>query len=126
MTPEEHDKPVRELIARLYLPPDVCPSDPKDIEALLESFAGKPLSEDQVERMLKKARGELPVGDREGEEPQWSEEALSEQERELVALHKNESGRLPPEIEEKLRRLREKAKAKAREKEEDHDDDLES
>ena len=120
-TPEEYDKPVRDLIARFYLPPDLCPSDPKYIEAMLDAAGGRPLGEDQVERMLKKARGELPVGEREEEEPEYSEEALSEEERELVALHRNEGNELPPEVEEKLRRLREKA-----EEEEDGDGELET
>jgi hypothetical protein len=120
MTPEEHDKPVRDLIARFYLPPDLCPSDPKDIEAMLDAAGGRPLGEDQIERMLKKARGELPVGEREEGEPEYSEEALSEEERELVALHRNEGNELPPEVEEKLRRLRERAK------EEEGDGELET
>jgi len=120
MTPEEHDKPVRDLVAKTYLPPDLCPAAPKDIEAMLDAVGGKPLDEDQVQRMLKKARGELPVGEHEEEEPEWSEESLSEEERELVALHRNEGAELPPEVEEKLRRLREKAKEK------DSDDELET
>lgn len=63
MTPEEHDKPVRELIAKVFLPLDLCPSNPKDIEAMLDAAGGTPLAEDQVARMLKKARGELQVGE---------------------------------------------------------------
>jgi hypothetical protein len=122
MTPEEHDKPVRDLIAKVFLPPDLCPSDPKDIEAMLDAAGARPLGEDQLERMLKKARRELPVGQREEEKPEWSEEALTEEERELVALHRNEGDQLPPEVEEKLRRLREKARAE----EVDGDDKLET
>jgi hypothetical protein len=122
MTPEEHDKPVRDLVAKVYLPPDLCPSDPKEIEAMLDAAGGRPLSEEQVQRMLKKAKGDLPVGEREGQEPEWSGEALTEEERELVALHRNEGAELPPEVEEKLRRLRESAKAE----EVDGDDELET
>lgn len=122
MTPEEHDKPVRNFIAKVYLPPDLCPSDPKDIEAALDAAGARPLGEDQVERMLKKARGELPVGEREEQVPEWSENALSEEERELVALHRNEGSELPPDLEEKLRRLRERARTE----EKDSDDELES
>jgi hypothetical protein len=111
MTPEEQDKPVRDLIAKVYLPPEFCPADPKDIEAMLDAAGGKPLGEDQVERMLKKAGGELPVGEHGEEEPEGSEDALSNEGAELVALHRNEGDGLPPEVEEKLRRLRERARA---------------
>jgi hypothetical protein len=126
MTPEEKDKPVRELIAKVYLPPDLCPSDPDAIEAMLDAAGGQLLTDEQVERMLKKARGELPVGERRDEDEQavWLEEGLTEQERELVALHRNDGGELPPEIKEKLRRLREKAKTEPDERE-DCDDELE-
>ncbi len=122
MNPKEHDKPAQELIAKVLLPPDLCPSDPAAIEAMLDVADGEPLEDEQVERMLKKAMGELPVGQREEEEPEWCEDALNEQERELVALHRNEGDELPPEIAEKLRRLREKAKAE----EEEDSDDMES
>src|SRR5438094_551953 len=121
MSHEEIDKPVKDLIARAFLPAELCPSD-KAIEAMLDKAQGRPLSDEQVERMLKKAKGELPVGERE-EEPDapWSEDALTAEQKELVFLCRNEGKELPPEIEEKLRRLREKARAEG---EEDGDDEL--
>jgi hypothetical protein len=122
MSREEIDKPVRDLVARAFLPPDLCPSDPKSIEAMLDKARGRPLSDEQVERMLRKAKGELPVGERE-EEPDapWSEDVLTAEQRELVFLCRNEGKELPPEIEEKLRRLREKARTDG---EENGDDEL--
>ncbi len=127
MTPdEEQDKHVRDLIKKVYLPPELSPSDPDKIEAMLDAAGGQHLTDEEVERMLKKARGEIPVGEpREKEEYSVSpEEGLTEQERELVALHRNEEGELSPEIKEKLRLLREKAKAESDEGE-DCDDELE-
>ncbi len=124
MTPEEHDKPVRDLVAKHFLPPDLCPSAPDAIEAMLDAAGGKPLGNEQLERMLKKARGELPVGERNEDDPDWSEEGVSEEEEGLLALHRNESGELPPDVEEKLRQLREQAKKKK--KEADGDDELET
>ena len=125
MSDEENNKPTRNLIAKIVLPPHLCPSDPKAIEAMLDKARGLPLSDDQVERMLKKAKGELPVGEREDEEETlWSEESLTEEQRELVFLCRNEGIELPPEIKEKLQRLRDKAKAEE-EGEEDSDDELE-
>ena len=120
MSHEEIDKPVRDLIAKVFLPPDLCPSDPKSIEAMLDEARGTQLSEEQIERMLKKAKGELPVGEREEEEYiQWSEDALTEEQQELVFLCRNEGTELPPDIKEKLRRLREKAKTMEEEESED-------
>ena len=126
MTPEEQDKPVRDLIAEVYLPPDLCPSTPEAIEAMLDAAAGPPLTDEQVERMLKKAKGELPVGERRDQEDEaiWPEQGLTEQGQELVALYRNSGGELPPEIKEKLRQLREKANDQPDEGE-DFDDELE-
>lgn len=123
MTPEEHDKPIQDLIAKHFLPPDLCPSTPDEIEKMLSASGGAPLEEDQIKRMLKKARGELPVGEREDDDPVWSEEEEHETEEELLALHRNEGKELPPDVAEKLRRLRELAKEQ---EEEDGDDDVEA
>jgi hypothetical protein len=125
MSHEENDKTIRDLIARVFLPPEECPADSASIEAMLDKAHGRPLSDEQVERMLKKAKGELPVGDREEEEEApWSEEQLTAEQREFVFLCRNEGTELPPEIEEKLRRLREKADAE--EQEDEGDDELDS
>jgi hypothetical protein len=113
MTTEGSDRPIRDLIAKHFLPPDLCPSDPEAIEAMLDAAGGKPIGQEQIQRMLKKAAGQLPVGEREDDFPEWSEEEEEcEEARELLALHRNEKGDLPPDIEEKLRKLREQAKKK--------------
>ncbi len=111
MTPADLDAQLRRLIAKALVPPDLCATDPHDIEAMLDAAKGEPLPESQVERILKKAKGELPVGEREEEQPVWSGEALTEEEEALVALHRKEGGELPAEIKEKLRRLRDLARA---------------
>lgn len=114
MKPDEHDRPIQDLIAKVFLSPDICSSDPVDIEAMLDAANGDPLDDEQVNRILKKAMGDLPIG-RHEEEPGWCEHVPSEQERELVALHRNEGDELPPDIAEKLQQLREKAKAEGEE-----------
>ena len=120
MSHEEIDKPVKDLVAGACLPADLCPSDPKAIEAMLDKARGRPLSDEQVERMLKKAKGELPVGEREGEpDVPWPEDALTAEQKELVYVCRNEGKELPPEIEAKLRRLREKAQAEGGEEGDD-------
>src|SRR6266511_4272658 len=122
MTHEDQDKPVRDLISRVYLSLDLYPSDPDAIEAMLDAVGGQALTGEQVERMLKKAKGELLIGEREIEEPFWSEEALTEDQRELVALHRNGGEELPPDVKEKLRKLRDAARSLP--KEQDDGDEL--
>jgi hypothetical protein len=110
MTSEDPDKRLRKLIAKAFMLPDLCASNAKEIEAMLDAAEAEPLSDEQLERILKKAKGELPVGEREIEEPVWSEDRLTDEEEALLALHRNEGGELSPEIQEKLRRIREKAR----------------
>ena len=112
MIPSDADKKLSELIAKAFAALDVCEEEPGKIQAILDSAKGNPFSDEQVKRMLKKAKGELPVAERTEEEPEdlWYESSLTEEEEALVALHQNEGAELPAEIKEKLRRLREKAR----------------
>jgi hypothetical protein len=117
MTPEEADKRLREKIERAFVPADLCTTDPAAVEALLDAAKAEPFPEDKVQRMLKKLRGDVPLGKREEEareeeeQPEWSETELTQEEEELVALYRHGGGGdLPAEVKEKLRKLREKAK----------------
>jgi hypothetical protein len=62
-----------------------------------------------------KFKGDIPLSERRQEEeeegPVWTESELTQEEEALVALHRNSGGELPPAIQEKLRRLREKARS---------------
>ncbi len=113
MTPEDADRRLREKIEKAFVPADLCTTDPAAVESLLDATKADPFPEDKVRRMLKKLKGELPLGKREQEEeeePAWSENELTEEEAALVALHRAGGGDLPPEVAEKLRRLREQAR----------------
>ncbi len=111
MNPKYRRKSIQELIDESFVPADLYSSNPAEIEAMLDAAGGEPLAEDQIARILKKAAGDLPIGRRIDDESSWCEDALNDQERELLALHRNEGKELPPEVADKLRQLREKAKA---------------
>jgi len=110
MIPDDKDKKLRDIMGRAFVAPEAFGTDPAEVEAMLDAAGGVPLDDQQVERILKKAKGELPIVERKSEEPLWSEEALTEEEQELVALHRSQ-GDLAPEILEKLKRYREKARS---------------
>ncbi len=112
MTRDDPDKRLREKIEKAYVPADLCTNDPDAVEALLDAAKAKPFSEDKINRMLEKFKGDIPLGERERveEDPVWTERDLTEEEEALVALHRNDGGELPPAIQEKLRQLREQAK----------------
>lgn len=58
MSYDENDKPIRDLIAKVFLTPNLCPANSTSIEVMLDKAHGRPLGEDQIERMLKKAKSE--------------------------------------------------------------------
>src|SRR5262245_62140557 len=103
MSPEDADKRLRALLAKAILPPDPCTFDAERIEAMLDAIGGDPFSDEEVDRILKKAKGELPVGPADPVED-VSEETSAETEEELLALHRGQGEDLPSEIKEKLRR----------------------
>jgi hypothetical protein len=116
MNQADADKMLRNLIAKAFVPPDLRATDPDAIEAMLDDAESEPFTEEQVERILSKAKGEFPVGERaEDDEPEHSESGLNQEEEALLALDRRERGELPPEIKEKLRRFREKARKDAQE-----------
>lgn len=63
MTPEEADQQLREKIEKAFVPADLCKNDPAAIDSLLDGVKAPAFSEDKIQRMLKKFRGELPLGE---------------------------------------------------------------
>jgi hypothetical protein len=62
MNPSDPDKPLREMIAKAFVPPDLCAEDNESIEAMLNAADAEadPFTDEQVDRILKKARGSCP------------------------------------------------------------------
>ena len=117
MTEETGDRELYDLVRRAIVPRGHRPATLAEIEAMLRACAGAPMAEDVVERMLRKAKGLEPVG---RARPTLKaddlvtapfDEALTEQQRELVALHRAQGKTLPPEIAALLARLRSEAKS---------------
>lgn len=120
MTEQGADKKLARLLRRSLIPEGYRPRSKNDIEKMLEALRGERPSDEKVARMLRKINGEEPMFVRSEAEPVEAEESLTEQERELAALHRARGEPLPPELEEKLRRMEEKA-AEPPEEEEDSD-----
>ena len=109
MTDQQNDKLFDKLVHRSLVPVGYRPRTDADIEAMLDAIGGEPLAEEQYERMLCKIRGEEPVGvEREQIHP-TSPLKETEEERELAAMYRAEGEELPPEIQEKLKKLEEEA-----------------
>ena len=106
----ERDRELRRRIERAIVPPGLRPRL-EDIEALLDAVGGDPLTDDEVARILTKAKGDLPLGRRRrDDEPIAAEHVAAEEEQELLALHRSQGKEVPDEIQRKLDALRKKAR----------------
>jgi hypothetical protein len=76
------------------------------MEKMLRACAGGNLPEEKLERMLKKVKGEIPLGQREFLSYELDSLPLTDAQRELAALHRAQGKELPPEILKMLEEFR--------------------
>jgi len=114
---EDQERRLMDLIAEALIPRGFRPQSDNEIEALLDAMDNEPLSEEEIKRILAKARSKMPIGERNVAPVEPIDYPLSESEKELVALYRSQGKELPPEIQKKLEELRKKAKENEEEKE---------
>jgi hypothetical protein len=115
MSEEKADRELYDLIYEAMIPAGHRPETDEEIEAMLEGCAGDELPQEQFNRMLRKIRGQEEIGIRETDDISLIESQLTEEQQELVALHRAEGKELPPEIQALLEKLRMEAKAQRNE-----------
>lgn len=120
MSIEDQDQRLMNLIAEALIPRGFRPQSDNEIEALLDAMDGEPLSEEKIKRILARARGKMPIGERNFASVETIEHTLSESEKELVALYRSQGKELPPDIQKKLEELRKKAKEEEKEEEKEN------
>lgn len=113
----EKDRHLRRMISDAVIRPGFRPQTNDEVEAMLDALEGEQFSDDQVERILDKSKGELPVGEREGEGV-FYEEPSEEEAGELLAMHRAGGDDIPDDVKAKLDALRKQA-----EEDVDNDDD---
>lgn len=116
----DNDRQLRRMISDAVIRPGFRPQTDDEIEAMLNALAGESFSDDQVERILKKAKGDLPIGERHNA-PAFYEESNVEEVGELLAMHRGEGEDMPDEVKEKLDMLRKKAEQDDSEENDDSD-----
>lgn len=113
------DRRLSKLLYNALIPRGFRPKTNEEIEAMLETIGGEPLSDEKRERMLRKIRGEEPIGVREKQVVNIETQALTEEQKELVELWRNKSEEIPPDIQAILDDM----EKRAADKEEDEDKD---
>jgi hypothetical protein len=109
----DFDRQLLDLVRQAVVPAGHRPESPEQVEAMLRACADATMTDEKLQRMLRKINGLLPIGERPEAEMLDSEafeKSLTEEQRELVALHKAQGSEMPPEIRALLQRFREEAK----------------
>jgi len=124
--PEYTDAELNELLFKAIVPKGLRPETPEEIDAMLDAIGGETPSENAVQRMLRKIRGEEPLGN-----PQENidlgpsgVEAMDLSDAEL-ALYRNQNDDVPPEIDQLLQDMEHEA-LEDTEDDKDNKDDVDS
>ena len=121
MTNKNSDHVFDGLVHRSIVPMGFRPETDAEIEAMLEGLGSGELSDEKRRRMLAKIRGDMPMSWDESEsDPAGKWQATSAEEREFAEMFRSEGDDLPPELEEKLREMEQRA-AEPPDEDEDHD-----
>jgi len=118
------DQDINELVFKAIVPKGLRPDTPEEIDAMLDALGEISLSEDEVQRMLRKIRGEETLGDpaaergREGRDDAGVEMSDAE-----LALYRNRNEDIPPEVEGLLQDMENEALEAGEEDEDDSEDD---
>ena len=80
------DRRLSKLLYNALIPSGFRPTSNDEIEAMLETIGGESLPEEKRERMLRKIRGEEPIGVRTEQVLNAPPQALTEEQKELVEL----------------------------------------
>jgi hypothetical protein len=108
----DNDKKLYESIYKAIVPKGLRPESQKDIDAMLETIGGEVLSQDKFQRMLRKIKGEEPLGFEAQCKSSESAESLTSREEKLVVLYREQGKAIPPEIQKKLEDMRKRAQGK--------------
>ncbi len=103
------DRPLERLLHRAIVRRGLRPQTDEQIVQMLDTIGGAPVDDEKLQRMLRKINREEPVGPAPKKTLPYSEPALTENERELIALHRSQGKALTPELERKLRALEARA-----------------
>lgn len=122
MTYQDEDTMFDKLVRRSLVPKGFRPESDQDIEAMFDALGESELSESKRDRMLRKICGEEPViWEKEQDSTPVDVESVSDI-RETVEMFRSKGEEVPPELEEKLRELEQRAAEEPHEEEDEGGD----
>ncbi len=101
------------LLRRALVPKGYRPTKNSDIEKMLNTIDDAPIDHDKKARMLRKINSQEPMFQRPAKPIFTVDTKLTEQEREMVALHRAQNKPLPPDLAAKVKAMEQRTSAKS-------------
>ncbi len=107
--PSKEDRVLSDLVMSAVVPDGYRPQSDKEIERMLDSLGSQPISAEKRDRMLGKALGRISKRWEDEHDRQSRSVVDSNESRELAEMHREKGEDLPPQLEERLRQMEERA-----------------
>lgn len=118
---DETHKVVNRLVYQACIPKGLRPETNEDIDAMLDAIGGDKYSDEKIQRMMQKIMGQIPLDSTTDNITNGYYEEMTEQENELMAMHRDGSEEISSDSQKKLDEMRKRA----RKKDEDSEDEEE-
>lgn len=96
------------LLRRALIPKGYRPTRAANIDQLLDAIEADPIGDEKLQRMLRKINGQEPLFPEVEIAPVGDQAELTEQERELVSLYRNQNKPLPSDLAAKVKAMEER------------------
>ena len=118
---DETHKVVNRLVYKARVPKGLRPETNEDIDAMLDAIGGDKYSDEKTKRMMQKIMGQIPLHSETVNITDSFYEEITEQENELMAMHRDGNKDISSDSQKKLDEMRKHA----RKKDEDPEDEEE-
>lgn len=112
---------LNKLVYKAHVPKGLRPETNEDINAMLDAIGGDKYTEEKIQRMMQKIKGQIPLYSETENMEDSSFVEMTEQENELLAMHRDGS----EEISSDSQKLLDEMRKRARKKDEDAEDEKE-
>ena len=118
---EKTQKAINKLIYKAHVPKGLRPETNEDIDAMLDAVGGGKYPDEKIQRMMQKIKGHFPLHSETANLPDSSYEEITEQESELLAMHRDGS----EDISSDSQKILDEMRKRARKEHEDTEDEKE-
>jgi hypothetical protein len=109
---DKMQKDLNKLVYKAHVPKGLRPETNEDIDAMLDAIGGDKYTDEKVQRMMRKIKGQIPLHSETENMEDSSYEEMTEQENELLAMHRDGSEEISTDSQKILDEMRKRARIK--------------